>query len=150
MELRGRALFAAECCKPLGRKGPTRLAEPDAAADFQDRMGDGQLVGRRSRVHVRIVQHEILDMNEFAGHPKCCRRIEEMPALAVPVFDDMAVRALIEPRQGVFRRNHQRDQRWMVGIGRLVSHFENKRFLRMWNVTRESLPPQAGDAFSTG
>ncbi len=83
-----------------------------------------------------IVQHQVFDMDEFASHPKGGRCVEEVTTLTKSVFDHMAVCTFVQSRQGVFRRNQEWKQRWMIWIGDLVSHFKLRMLPKKRNVTR--------------
>ncbi len=54
-------------------------------------------------VHMGIVQHEILDMDEFTGNPKRRRSIKEVASFPKTIVHRMAICSFIEPRQGIFR-----------------------------------------------
>jgi hypothetical protein len=41
----------------------------------------------RPRIHMRIVENEVLEMHKFACHPHGTNRIEEMTALCEPLTD---------------------------------------------------------------
>lgn len=52
----------------------------DATAGFQDVAGDGEFVGRCADISKRIMQDEVLEMDEFAIDPERGMRLEEMRA----------------------------------------------------------------------
>jgi hypothetical protein len=68
---------------------------PEASAGSQYGVRDREFMGGRARVHMRIVQHQILDMNQLAAHPQSRNGIEEMPALAEPIADGMSQDPLV-------------------------------------------------------
>jgi hypothetical protein len=78
---------------------PVRFASSISPAGAQDRMRDRQFMARCARIHMGVVQHEVLEMDKFACHPHGADRIEEMTALGKAFGDRGAQRALIEPRQ---------------------------------------------------
>ncbi|GAA4131123.1 hypothetical protein GCM10023067_49850 [Aminobacter aganoensis] len=65
-------------------------------------MGNGQLMGRGSNIHMSIVENQILDMDKLAGHPHAGRGIEEMTALGEALTNRTAPHGLVQPGQLVF------------------------------------------------
>ena len=53
----------------------------DASSGFQDVAGDSEFVGRCADISKRIMQDEVLEMDEFAIDPERGMRLEEMRAL---------------------------------------------------------------------
>ncbi|AOG12813.1 hypothetical protein BSY240_4780 (plasmid) [Agrobacterium sp. RAC06] len=68
----------------------------DATAGFQDVAGDGEFVGRCADISKRIMQDEVLKMDEFAIDPERGMRLEEMRALEKTLADGGAGNALVE------------------------------------------------------
>jgi hypothetical protein len=53
----------------------------DATAGFQDVAGDGEFMGGSTDVAKRVMQDEVLEMNQFTVDPQRGMRVEEMRAL---------------------------------------------------------------------
>ena len=68
----------------------------DATTGFQDVAGDGEFVGRCADVAKRVMQDEVLEMDEFAIDPERGMRVEEMRALEKAIADGGAGDALVE------------------------------------------------------
>ena len=60
----------------MGRERPGRWMGGDAATGFEDVAGDGELVGGCADVAKRVVQDEVLEMDEFAIDPERGVRVE--------------------------------------------------------------------------
>jgi hypothetical protein len=58
---------------------------------------------RGTRIHMGVMQHQILDMDEFAADPERRNRIEEMTALLKSIGDSVSQHTFIKPRQHVLR-----------------------------------------------
>ncbi|MNY67390.1 hypothetical protein D3C86_2049670 [compost metagenome] len=71
----------------------------DATAGFQDVAGDGEFVGRCADISKRIMQDEVLKMDEFAIDPERGMRFQEMGALEKALTDRRASNALIQARE---------------------------------------------------
>lgn len=67
-------------------------------------MGDRQFVGGSAAIHMRVMQNEILDMYEFAGHPERTGGVEEMAAFGKSLADRRAQHPLVQPRHCILRR----------------------------------------------
>ena len=68
----------------------------NAASGFQDVAGDGEFVGGCADVAKRVMQDEVLEMNEFTVDPERGMRIEEMRALEKALADGRAANALVK------------------------------------------------------
>ncbi|MCY1299264.1 hypothetical protein D9M70_487860 [compost metagenome] len=62
-------LFASKGSETLRRKRPCGFGQPDAPPRAYNRMGNRQFMRRGTGIHMGIMQHEILDMDEFTGNP---------------------------------------------------------------------------------
>lgn len=51
---------------------------------------------------MRVVENEILDMDEFTGNPHAGSRVEEMPSLDKAGANRTTPRPLVEPGQLIF------------------------------------------------
>ena len=72
----------------------------DAATGFQDVAGDGEFVGGGADIAKRVMQDEVLEMNEFTVDPERGMRVEEMRALEKALANRRVGDALIEPSKG--------------------------------------------------
>lgn len=68
----------------------------DATAGFQDVAGDGEFVGRCADISKRIMQDEVLEMDEFAIDPERGMRLEEVGTLEKALADGGTGDALVE------------------------------------------------------
>ena len=68
----------------------------DATTGFQDVAGDGEFVGRCANIAKRIMQDEVLEMDEFTIDPKRGMRVEEMRALEKAPTDGRTGDALVK------------------------------------------------------
>ena len=79
---------------------PITSRRPSSARP-QRRLGAGQFMRRRTDVHPRVVQDEVLEGHELAGEPKACAGVLEMGS-ADPAFRDLArAQAFVEPGEHV-------------------------------------------------
>ncbi len=67
-----------------------------AASGFQDVAGDGEFVGGCADISKRVMQDEVLEMNEFAVDPERGMGVEEMRALQKALADGRTGNALVE------------------------------------------------------
>jgi len=68
----------------------------DAASGFQDVAGDGEFVGGCADVPERVMQDEVLEMNEFTVDPERGMRVEEMRPLEKALTDGRAGNPLVK------------------------------------------------------
>ena len=68
----------------------------DPPAGPEDIAGDGQLVGRRADVGAAVVQHQVLEMDEFAVEPQRGASVSKMGAREKAGADGGAGDALVE------------------------------------------------------
>ena len=68
----------------------------DAASCLQDVAGDGEFVGGRADISKRVMQDEVIEMNEFTVDPERRMRFQEMRALEKALTDRRTGDALIE------------------------------------------------------
>lgn len=68
----------------------------NAASGFQDVASDGEFVGGCANISKRIMQDEVLEMDEFTIHPERSMRVEKMRALQKAFTDGRAGDALVE------------------------------------------------------
>ena len=80
----------------MGRESPTRRMGGDAASGFQNVAGDGEFVGGCTDISKRVMQDEVLQMNEFTVDPERGMRVEEMRAFEKALTDGRTGDALIE------------------------------------------------------
>ncbi len=64
---------AAQAGEPGRRQRPVRLRVGDAAAGAQHGVGPGQFVGGGADIHVRVVEHEVVEVDELAFQPQAGR-----------------------------------------------------------------------------
>lgn len=95
--------IAAKGGETFRAHGPIRRGAGDPTAGPQRGLGAGQFMRRRTDVHPRVVQDEILEGHELAGEPKTRAGVLEMSS-ADPALNDRArPRAFVEPGERVFR-----------------------------------------------
>ncbi len=78
------------------REGPGGGMGGDATASFQDVAGDCEFVGGCTDVAKRVMQDEVLEMDEFAVDPERGMCLEEVGALEKALADGRAGNALVE------------------------------------------------------
>ncbi|TIR50587.1 MAG: hypothetical protein E5X53_18790 [Mesorhizobium sp.] len=64
-------------------------------------MRAGELVGRRAHIHVSVVQHEVLEVDEFPFEPERGRRVGKVLALDKAVAHRRARQPLVEADQNL-------------------------------------------------
>jgi hypothetical protein len=101
---------------------PAWIGSRDPAARSQDGVCDDEFVGWSANVHMRVVENEILDMDEFTRNPHAGSRIVEMPPLDEAGANRTTSRALVEPGELVLGATYVRKQHLEGQIGQSVSH----------------------------
>ena len=88
---------AAQAGEPGGRQRPVGFGVGDAAAGAQHGMRPGQLMGRGANVHVGVVEHEVVDVDQLAVEPQAGRGVGEVGAGDKAVADRAFGEPLVEP-----------------------------------------------------
>jgi hypothetical protein len=97
------------CCRPrlpakaaqtVGTQRPARRLRCDPSAGFQDVAGDGQLMGRRADVGAGVMQHQVLEMHEFAVDPQRGAGVGKMRSFDPALTDRRTGDPLVKPGQG--------------------------------------------------
>jgi hypothetical protein len=91
----------AQAVEAGGGQGPARICRNDAPAGPQHGMGAGELVGGAADILAGVVQHEILEVDEFAFEPQRRAGVEEVAPGCPSVADRARAQPLVEPRQPV-------------------------------------------------
>lgn len=81
---------------------PAWIGSRNPASRSQDGVCDDEFVGWSANVHMRVVENEILDMDELTGNPHAGSRIVEMPPLDKAGANRTAPRPLVEPGKLIF------------------------------------------------
>ncbi|MBW8446615.1 MAG: hypothetical protein K0M49_13385 [Arenimonas sp.] len=68
----------------------------DAASGFQDVAGDCEFVGRCADIPERVVQDEVLEMDEFTVDPERSMHLKEMGTLEKALTDRRTCNSLVE------------------------------------------------------
>ena len=87
---------AAQAGEPGRRQRPVGLGLGDAAAGAQHGMRPGQLMGRGADVHVGVVEHEVVEVDQLTVEPQAGRGIGEVGARDPPLADRAFGQALVE------------------------------------------------------
>lgn len=66
-------------------------------------MGDRQFMRRRSHIHVRVVESQVLDMDKFAPNPHARRGIEEVATLDEAFAHRTAADLLVQSGELILR-----------------------------------------------
>ncbi|TDR27849.1 hypothetical protein DES43_1622 [Aquamicrobium defluvii] len=85
-------------------------------------MSDDEFMARRADVHSRIVENEILEMDEFTGNPHTGDGIEEVGPLSEPGSHLGPSNSLVEPRERILRGRNRPQESLMVHISDFISH----------------------------
>ncbi|MNS87341.1 hypothetical protein D3C72_1212800 [compost metagenome] len=101
-------LFSAKDRETGTRQSPIRIRQPDPATRAQDCVRNRQFMRRRTGVHMGIMQHQVFDMDEFAGNPESAGRIEELSALTKALGNGMPTGSFVQPRDAVFSLDRRR------------------------------------------
>ena len=101
---------------------PIRAIAPEPPACAEDGVCSGQLMGRRPDIHRRIVENQVLDMDELPRQPHTRSRVEEVSPLDEALPERAPGHALVEPREPVLGPPDGRNQLFRVIVPRRVSH----------------------------
>ena len=113
-----RSAAAAQAGKPGGRQRPVGLGLGDAAAGAQHGMGAGELVGRGADVHVGVVEHEIVEVDQFAVEPQAGRGVGKVGAGDTAVADRAFGEPLVEPGQRILGGGERAGELWPTAADR--------------------------------
>ena len=90
----------------------------NAASGFQDVASDGEFVGGCANISKRIMQDEVLEMDEFTIHPERSMRVEKMRALQKAFTDGRAGDALVETGKSATASEIVLSRLWMGNLAR--------------------------------
>ena len=94
---------AAQAGEAGRRQRPVGFGIGDAAAGAQHGMRPGELMGRGADVHVGVVEHEVVEVDQFAVEPQAGRGVGEVGANDKTGPDRALGEPLVEARQRIFR-----------------------------------------------
>ena len=95
---------AAQAGEPGRRQRPVGFGVGDAAAGAQHGMGPGELMGRGANVHVGVVEHEVVEVDQLAVEPQAGRGVGEVGAGDKAGADRAFGEPLVEPGRANPRR----------------------------------------------
>ena len=87
-----------------------RRGAGDAATRPQHRMGAGQFVGGRAKIHFGVVENEVFEVDEFAGEPEAGAGVVKMRAGVKTVAQGAGAQALVEAGEGVLGGDDSRHE----------------------------------------
>ena len=92
---------AAQAGEPRRGQRPVGLGLGHAAADAQHGMRPGELMGRGADVHVGVVEHEVVEVDQLAVEPQAGRGVGEVGARDPPLADRAFGQPLVEPGERI-------------------------------------------------
>ena len=92
---------AAQAGEPRRRQRPVGLGLGDAAAGAQHGMRPGELMGRGADVHVGVVEHEVVEVDQLAVEPQAGRGVGEVGAGDPTVADRAFGEPFVEAGEGI-------------------------------------------------
>ena len=93
---------AAQAGEAGRRQRPVGFGVGDAAAGAQHGMRPGQLMGRGADVHVGVVEHEVVEVDQLTVEPQAGRGVGEVGAGDKAVADRALGEPLVEPGERIF------------------------------------------------
>ena len=75
-------------------------------------MGAGELMGRGANVHVGVVEHEVVEVDQFAVEPQAGRGVGEVGAGDKTGADRAFGEPLVEAGQRIFRGGERAGEFW--------------------------------------
>ena len=120
-----RRAAAAQDRETSRRQCPIRVGAGDPTPHAQDGMGARELMGRRPDVHARVVENQVIDMDELAFEPQSGAGIGEVSPRNPAVADGALREPLVETRERILRSSQRAgDVAPVQGIGDLVSEWQ--------------------------
>ena len=109
---------AAQAGEPGRRQRPVGFGLGDAAPGAQHGMGPGQLMGRGADVHVGVVEHEIVEVDQLAVEPQTGAGVGEVGAGDPAVADRAFGEPLVEPGERILGGGERAGEFWPTAADR--------------------------------
>ena len=103
---------AAQAGEPRRGQRPVGLGLGDAAAGAQHGMRPGQLMGRGADVHVGVVEHEVVEVDQLTVEPQAGRGVGEVGAGDKPVADRAFGEPLVEAGERILGGGERAGEFW--------------------------------------
>ena len=107
--LRRRFAFPAQVVEAAAEKA-ARRGGGDTPTRPQHRMGAGQFVGGRAKIHFGVMEDEVFEVDEFAGEPQAGAGVVKMRAGVKTVAQGAGAQALVEAGEGVLGGDDSRHE----------------------------------------